>query len=235
MRPMILGLAVALITGITTGKTQAEPVLIFDSFNPNSSELINKQGSLNFGGGNIVSGTGLGSLINVPVTPTPWVLTNIEVRNRLLSAGQMRFVVFEHGTHALIGQSEIMSFSADSAPTWKKSGEILNPVTMAPITLLSGQYDIGAIANVDADWSVDRDTANHAEFDSGFESRLDIPNFRNIAAPEVTNHGFGLDGAVRLYAVPEPSSLALCGVGLVSMAGSAIRRRRKKQAPVSAS
>jgi cysteine-rich repeat protein len=158
---------------------RAEEVLVFDSWDGGEDPSARS------------AGDSLGSLI---VIAAPVTISNIAVRNHFIDplnglisiGGNLKFLVVDHNTHEVVYVSEPHFFPAQGM-TWKKSGPL-------DVTLESGTYDIGAIADVAGWWEKDNFSTQSENY-SSFNSN---PNFSDYEAPYFRSHG-GADGAVRLY------------------------------------
>ena len=94
-----------------------------------------------------------GALVSVAANIT---INQIAVRNDLNSNGNLKFLIFDHATHALLFNSGSTAF-VDNGMSLKTS----NPFSF---TLLGGMsYDIGAIADVGGLWGFDQisNSQNH--------------------------------------------------------------------------
>ncbi len=156
-----------------------------------------------------------GSYIQVATTTD---ISNIAVFNDLAGAGNLKFVIFDASTNALLFSTATAVADDGGSATWKMS-----PTFSFTLTAGSSYY-IGAIADVAGLWAYDETV----ESENGFTSVKSNPNFNSYATPFVVGNG-GADGAVQLYtggseAVPEPGTLglALAGLGAVAL----WRRRR---------
>ena len=138
----------------------------------------------------------------------------IGVKVDLNSAGNLRFLIFDHSTAALLYASAPKAFS-DDGDTWKTSDPFA-------FTFLGGQsYDVGAIADVGGLWDYDQ----ISETMNGITSIVTNPNFSNFNSP--TTGGYAAaDAAVRLSAVPEPGTATLLLLGMTSFAVRSHRRSR---------
>jgi PEP-CTERM motif len=171
-------------------------------------------------------GASPGTFIKEVASDTP--ITNISVLNFLNTAGDMKFLIFDHATGLLLLQTDPLAFaadagSADTSKTWKRSPDFV-------FTLLAGhQYDIGGIADVAAHYAY-IGPSNPDYTQNGITSGQPNANFASFDAPAEQETG-GADVALRLEStppapvVPEPSSFALFGLGALIVVGCAYRRQ----------
>lgn len=130
------------------------------------------------------AGSSPGSQISVATTT---LITKIAVRASLGSAGNVKFLVFDHATHTLVYASAPKPFPA-AGMVWMES----DPLS---VTLNAGStYDIGAIADVGGQWQFD----NSSTSANGLTTTVSNPNFSTYAAPTAGGHA-GADGAVQLF------------------------------------
>ena len=115
----------------------------------------------------------------------------------------------------LLYESAAQNF-ADDGLSYKKSAPFA-------FTLQAGMtYEIGAISDQAGFWAYDNSGASQGNLSSDSTN----PNFYNDAPPMVAVKNGAGDGAVRLYAVPEPSTWTLLGAGVVGLGIVTQRRRR---------
>jgi hypothetical protein len=176
-----------------------------------------------------IAGDSPGTFIKQVAIDTP--ITNISVLNFLNTAGDLKFLIFDHTTGMLLLQTAPLAFAADpgspdTSKTWKRSPDFV-------FTLLAGhQYDIGGIADVGAHYayigpSIPDFTQN------GITSGQPNANFVSFDAPTDLPSSGGADIALRLEStppatapvVPAPASCVLFGLGALMVVGCAYRRR----------
>jgi PEP-CTERM motif len=167
-----------------------------------------------------------GTFIKQVAIDTP--ITNISVLNFLNTAGDMKFLIFDHATGLLLLQTDPLAFaadagSADTPKTWKRSPDFV-------FTLLAGhQYDIGGIADVAAHYAY-IGPSNPDYTQNGITSGQPNANFTSFDAPAEQRVRGDTDIALRLEStppapvVPEPPSFALFGLGALIVVGCAYRR-----------
>jgi len=186
---------------------QIQAGLIFDSFDGGSSHSYR------------LAGSSPGSFIFSVAQDTR--ITNISVLNQMFADGQLKFLIADHATHSMVYISGAQSFAASETSTWKLSNDF------SFLFKAGKQYDVGAIANVNAYWNYDMIGTSM----NGISSIASNPNFMNFASPQTEPNGghATTDGAVRLYGsvLPEPASMALWGLGTLGM-GLLVRRRQRK-------
>ena len=133
------------------------------------------------------SGDSIGALINVATNTT---ITRISVLNEMTARGNLRFVIFDHSNHNRLLLTNPQPFAADAVgvATWKDSVAIT-------FTLVGGQsYDVGAIADVAANWTYDF-TADTALNITSVSTNANFLNFNN---PSQVGHA-GVDTHIRLH------------------------------------
>jgi hypothetical protein len=175
-----------------------------------------------------VAGDSPGTFIKQVAVDTP--ITNISVLNFLNTAGDMKFLIFDHATGTLILQTGPLAFAADAgtpdtSKTWKRSPDFV-------FTLLAGhQYDIGGIADVGAHFAY-IGPANPDFTQNGITSGQPNANFTSFDAPAEQPVKGETDIALRLEStppaapvVPAPASIALFGLGALMVVGCTCRRR----------
>src|SRR5262249_1355863 len=152
----------------------------------------------------------------------PTVITEIGVYNDLASNGDLKFLIFNLDTNALLFQSAPQAF-VDDGLSFKLSN------IFAPFTLLPGiNYGIGAIADVAGGWGINNSSGGNAFTQNGITASDDRNgNVGNFATPTL-----GLEGSAMIIVelgndtaattVPEPGTLLLLG----STAAIVLRRRR---------
>ena len=172
--------------------------ILFDSFTP----------PITAGGFSSANG---GNSIQVSVTSDVRV-GGISVLNRMYTEGNLRFVVLSHPQHQFIYLSPPKAFPADlpDFPTWKQSDPM-------EFTFLAGHdYLVGYLRSVPVDDVGDR----IAESSSGITSELACHCLSNYSSPTYSHNCLNsVDFAVRIYTVPEPSTLLLIGIGAISLVG----------------
>jgi len=141
----------------------------------------------------------------------------------LSSAGNLKFVIFDATTDALLFGTGPIAF-ADTGLDFK-----LSPV-FADFTLNTGvTYAIGAIADVAGDWGTNNSSSGNPFTQNGITASDDInENVGNFGAPTL----LGSVSAMVIVqlgsspnAVPEPATWAMM-IGGFALAGIAMRRRR---------
>jgi hypothetical protein len=169
---------------------------------------------------------GSSPLANVTVS-APVAITQIGARVRPTAAGNIKFLIFNGDTGALVFASASQALPNDFQLAYRISA------AFGAVTLNPGiHYAIGGISDVDADWSFENanadDVANNITVD-GNENY----NAGNFGAPVLESFtGAGnisiqlYGGAVIASAAPEPASLALLVLSSLPIVGAVIRRNR---------
>ena len=151
--------------------------------------------------------------------------TNIDqigVYNDLNSDGNLKFLIFDLDSHALLFQTGSQAF-VDDGLSFKLSN------AFAPFTLLPGiNYGIGAIATVAGSWGTNNSSSGNPFTQNGITASDDRNgNVTNFASPALGGEGSAmiiveLAGAPAATPVPEPGTLLLLGG---PAAWAAVRRR----------
>ncbi len=186
--------SIAVIAGCLTPSRAAE-TLIFDSYTPPP-----------FSGGFSSANGGQASELSVSQNQS---ISRIAIRNEMLSAGQLKFVILSYPQPQFLYVSAPSNFAKDitGEVTWKMSPSL-------DFTLQgSKQYLIGYVRSVACNDYMEHNTV---ESSSGITSALNIHTLNGFTSPSYSHLTFhGNDGAVRLYALPEPANLSvfvLCGL-----------------------
>jgi hypothetical protein len=137
-------------------------------------------------------------------------------------AGRVIFEIWDASDRTKLFGSAPQDFGQDMGltRTWKVSEEF-------SFTLLAGkQYVIGTTCNVDHDDVFDV----VPESQNGITSEMVMWALSGFPSRSIRPFFTGADSAIRLYGVPEPSTLALAALGTF---GLLIAARRKLTAPAS--
>jgi hypothetical protein len=182
------------LTTFSMSSAQAD-VVLFDSYTP----------PVAFGG---FSSPDSGVSIQISVTSN-LTISSVAVRNGMETAGDLRFAILSQPQHQFLYLSSQKTFTADTAGelTWKQS----DPLSF---TFLAGnQYLVGYLHDVATDDYVDRT----ADSSSGVKSDLACDCLNGFSNPSYSHQCFtGVDEAVRLIGVPEPTSATLVLLGMLS-------------------
>jgi hypothetical protein len=149
-------------------------------------------------------------------------ISDFQILNRMNSAGNLKFLIFDDATSALLYSSPAIPFPSDNGSfTWKTSPTI-------NFTLLAGhKYDIGSIADVAADYPFE---FGRGSFTQHFITSSDAnANFSGFAIPTLSGHAAAdipLRLEVNAAVVPEPTSLILFGTGSLGLIGCTWRRQK---------
>jgi PEP-CTERM motif len=168
-----------------------------------------------------VRGAGSSPLADITVS----VATSIDqigVHNDLSSDGNLKFLIFDLDSHALLFQSGPQAF-VDNGLSFKLS----NP--FAPFILLPGiNYGIGAVADVAGNWGINNTSFGNPFTQNGITASDDRNgNVTSFASPALGGEGTAmiiieLAGGPAATPVPEPGTLLLVGG---AAACAALRRR----------
>jgi len=178
--------------------------LIFDNFNGPRE------------GGSTSANGGVGEEI---VTDRDITLTNISAYNRMTESGQIIFLIWNAADHTKLFQTSAMQFGPDAgtAYTWKMSTDFT-------FTLHTGvHYVIGSNVDVSHDDAYD----SVPESQNGITSEMVLWSVSGFPATSVRPFIGGADSAIRLYGVPEPSTLILAALGGLTL----LAMRRKRTSP----
>ena len=204
---MMRVLAALIVAAICESSVQAAATVVFDSYT--------KGGAF---GSTYIASAGSGEADCVYVSQTT-VINNIGVLNTLYAAGNIKFVIFDNPSHTPLLVTLPKSFSQDTnkTRTWKMSDDL-------SATLQAGKtYDIGYISDVGSEGPLD----SISESQNGFTSYLETSTVTNFDSPKCQgSFGAVSDSAIRLYAIPEPSTLALLAIGALSLPAYAWRRQK---------
>ena len=171
---------------------------------------------------NISPRTGDAPLTYFSGVTTDTALTSFSIYNQMVTAGSLKFLIFDDITQDLLYSSAPIAYGADAALTWKQSPTF-------SFTLRAGQsYDIGALANVNANYGYN--TSGDLT-QNGLTSAQANQNVQTFATPVLFGHAGGripiiLNGT---QAVPEASPAASLGLLLaLGLGGIVVAAKRRK-------
>ena len=157
------------------------------------------------------------------------VSTNVDISQigamvDLNSDGNMRFLIFNLDTNALL-------LATPSAPYTDTGLAFQVSPVFSTFTLTPGiTYGIGAIADVGGGWEINNSSGGNPFTQNNITSSDDLnSNVTNFASPGISGGGTAMI-MVQLFGpdatTPEPASLALVGLGVVSLI--VLRKRTAK-------